>query len=138
MEFLTLSIVSTTKFLLGNRLINLFFSHFSFYLLDRKSTKTRKTYLCKLNKIIFNTSDDPKAAVIVLDASIKNSVTMSIAHIHVYNSSVVKTIHYIINIISTKAELFTIRCGLNQASNLANIECIVIITNSIHMAKKNL
>ena len=57
-------------------------------------------------------------------------------NIHVYNSSVVKTIHYAIDIISTKVELFAIRYDLNQASHLANIECIDVITNSIHTAKK--
>ena len=69
------------KFLPGNRLIDLFSSHFSFYLLDRKSTKTRKTHFYKLNEIVFNTLDDPKPAVIILNTSIKNNVAMSIAHI---------------------------------------------------------
>ena len=124
------------KFLPGNRLINLFSSCFSFYLLDRKSTRTRKIYLCKLNEIIFNASDNPKAVIVILDASIKNNVAMSIAHIYVHNSPIVKTIHHAINITSTKAELFAIRCGLNQASHLANIEYIVVITDSIHVVKK--
>jgi len=119
----------------GNKLIDLFSSHF-FYLSDRKNAETRKMYLCKLNKIVFNASDDLKATFIVLDTSIKNNVATSIAHIHIYNSPIIKTIYYAINIISIKAELFTIRCSLNQASCLANIKCIVIITNFIHIVKK--
>ena len=126
------------KFLPGNRLINLFSSHFSFHLSDKKSVETRKTYFCKLNEIVFNASDDSKAAIIISDASIRNDVTISITHIHVYNFPIIKTIHHTINVTFTKAELllFTIRCGLNQASYLANIKCIVIITDSIHVVKK--
>ena len=104
--------------------------------LNRKSAETRKTYLYKLNKIVFNASDNFKAAFIVLDTSIKNNIVISITHIHIYNSPIIKTIYYVINIISIKAELFTIRCSLNQASCLANIKCIVIITNFIHILKK--
>jgi len=81
---------------------------------------------------------DPKTTIVILDASIKNKVAMSIAHIHVHNFPVVKTIYHNINITSTEAELFTIRCGLNQAIQLTNIEYIFVITNSIHAAKKNL
>jgi len=124
------------KFLSGNRLIDLFSSHFSFHLSDRKSAETRKTYFCKLNKIVFNVSDNSKAAIIISDASIKNNITMSITHIYIYNFSIIKIIHYTINVIFTKAELFTIRCSLNEASHLANIKCIVVITDSIHVVKK--
>jgi len=70
-----------------------------------------------------------------LDTSIKNSIITSILHIHIHNSPVIKTIYYTTNIISTEAELFPIRCGLNQAIWLLNIEGIIVITNSIHAAK---
>jgi len=113
----------------------MFLCYFSFYLSDRKSTKTRKTYFCKLNEIVFNTSTDPKMAIVISDMSIKNQVTTPIAHIHVHNSSIIKTIYHTINIISTEAELFAIRCGLNQAIQLSNIEHIIVITDSIHVAK---
>jgi len=120
----------------GNKLIDLFSSYFSFYLSNRKNAETRKIYLCKLDKIVFNVSDDFKATVIILDTSIKNNVTISITHIHIHNSLVVKTIYHAINIPYIKVELFAIRCGLNQASCLANIEHIVVITNSIYVVKK--
>ena len=63
---------------------------------------------------------------------------MFIAYIHVYKTPVIKIIHHTINITSTKAELFAIRYGLNQATQLTNIECIMVITDSIHAAKKYL
>ena len=124
------------QFILGNRLINIFPSYFSFYPSNRKSAKTRKTYLCKLNKIIFNALTNSKTAIVISDVSIKNQVATFIAHVHIHNSSVIKIIYYTINITSTKAELFAIRCGLNQATQLTNIKHIIVITNSIHIAKK--
>jgi len=114
----------------------MFLSHFSFYISDKKSAETRKTHSHKLNKIVFNALTDPKIAIIISDMSIKNQVTTSIAHVHVYDSPIIKTIHHTVNIISTEAELFTIRCRLNQAIQLSNIKHIIVITNSIHIAKK--
>jgi len=35
-----------------------------------------------------------------------------------------------------KAELFTIRCGINQATNLNNINKIIVITDFIHAVKR--
>jgi len=123
------------KFSPRNRLIDMFPSCFSFYSSDRKSAGTRKTHLYKLNEIIFNASIDPKIAIVVSDMSIKNQVTTFIAHIHIYDSPIIKTIHHAVNVTSTGAELFTIRCGLNQAIWLSNIEPIIVITDSIHVAK---
>jgi len=56
-----------------------------------------------------------KTAVVVSDASIKNQVTILIAHIHIYNNLIIKTLYYTINITFTEVELFTIRYGINQA-----------------------
>jgi len=60
------------------KLIYLYSSCFSFHHLDRKSSNTRKTYLCHLNEIVFNMSSDSKIAVIISDTSIKNQVSTSI------------------------------------------------------------
>ena len=124
------------KFYPENRLIDMFSSHFAFYLSNRKSIETRKTHFCKLNKIVFNMLINSKTLIVVVSASIKNHVTTSIAHVHIHNSPVIKTIHHAINVTFTEAELFTIRCGLNQATQLTNIKYIIIITNSIHTAKR--
>ena len=37
---------------------------------------------------------------------------------------------------SMEAELFAIRCGINQACSINNVSKIVIVTDSIHAAKK--
>ena len=47
-----------------------------------------------------------------------------------------KTVHHVVHITSTEAELFTMRCGINQASNHNNISKIIIVTDSIHVARK--
>jgi len=39
-------------------------------------------------------------------------------------------------ITSTEAELFAIRCGINQASTKKDISKIIVVTDSIHTAKK--
>jgi len=114
----------------------MFPSCFSFYPPDRKSAETRKIYLCKLDKIVFNASTGPETAIIVSDMDIKNQVDTSIAYVHIHDPPIIKTIYHAVNIISTEAELFAIRYGFNQAIWLSNIECIVITTDSIYMAKK--
>ena len=49
---------------------------------------------------------------------------------------VIKTLYYVVNVMTTKAKLFTIRCSINQATNLNSINKIVIIIDSIHATKK--
>ena len=78
----------------------------------------------------------PSTAIVVIDASIKNSIATSILHIYIANSSLIKTLHHMAFVTSTEAELFAIRYGINQASNKKNVSKIIIITNSIHAAKK--
>ena len=55
---------------------------------------------------------------------------------YTYNNSITKTLYHVVYITSTEAELFTIRCSINQASNCNDISKIIIITDSIHVAKK--
>ena len=73
-------------------------------------------HLHKLDEFVFLVLVDPKTAIVVSDTSIKDQVAMFIAHIHIYNTSIVKTVYHAINITSTKAKLFMIRCGLNQTT----------------------
>lgn len=81
-------------------------------------------------------SEDLKIVVVISDISIKNHVAMSIAHIHVHNMPIIKTLHHTINITSTEAKLFAIKCGINQATQIANINHIIVITNSIYATKR--
>ena len=75
-------------------------------------------------------------ALIISNAGIKNNVATSIAYIHIYDRPIIKIIYHATNITSTEAELFTIKCSINQAVNLPEISKIVIVIDSIHTAKK--
>jgi len=74
--------------------------------------------------------------LVALDASIKNNIAISIAHIYMVNKPLTKTIHHAVNVTSTEAELFAIRCGINQSIHFDNISKIIVITNSIHIARR--
>jgi len=75
-------------------------------------------------------------ALVITDASIKNNVAIFISHIHIYDKLIIKTLHHTSNVISTEAELFAIRCGINQAMNSENISRIIVIMDSLHAGKK--
>jgi len=79
---------------------------------------------------------DLKTAVIVLDVSTKNQVATSISYIYFYNNPIIKTIYLMINITFTEVKLFVIRCSINQAIQIININYIIIIMNLIHAAKR--
>jgi len=81
-------------------------------------------------------SSDPSYALVVTNASIKNNIATSIAHIHIHNKPVIKTLYYTVNITTTEAELFTIRCGINQATSIPGISKIVVITDLLHAAQR--
>jgi len=59
-----------------------------------------------------------------------------IAYVHTHDSSVIKTIYHAINITLTEAKLFTIRCSINQATQISKIDWIIIIMDSIYAVKK--
>ena len=86
--------------------------------------------------MIIKSSNSSSTAIVVIDTSIKNDIITSISHIYTHNNPITKTLHHVVYNISTKAELFTIRYSINQASNRNNIFKIIIITDSIHVAKK--
>ena len=120
------------KFKPGNRLINLFSDHFSFYFY---SSNTKK-YIEKLDEIVLRASSNPFLTIIVSDTSLKNHVTTLILHIHSYNKPVVKTMHRAINITTTEAELFVIHYGINQVVANSDVSHIMIITDSLHALKR--
>jgi len=61
---------------------------------------------------------------------------MSIVHIHSYLNSIKKTLHHAVSITFTEAELFAIRCGINQAIQIPEASHIIVITDSIHMVHR--
>ena len=75
-------------------------------------------------------------AIVITDASIKKDIATSISHVHIHNHPLTKTVYHTVYIMSTEAELFAIRCSINQVCSKENIFKIVIITDSIHTANK--
>ena len=118
----------------GLRVIDNFSDRISFNVFNKE--KDNKLYIQLLDEMVLKSSSSSSVTIITSDASIKNNVTMSIAHIHTHDKSLIKTIHHAVNVTSTEAELFTIRCDINQFTHIDNISKIIIVTDSIHMVKR--
>ena len=76
-----------------------------------------------------------KSVIVILDTSIRNNVAMSISHIHSSLNDIKKTIHHAVNIASTEAKLFAIRCGINQAIQILEATHIIVVMNAIYVAE---
>jgi len=99
----------------GSRLIDIFSSHFSFHSSNQKSKDKRSAHIHKLEEYVLQTSANSKIVVVVSDTSIKNHIAISIAHVHSFTNPIIKILHYVINITTTEAKLFAIKCSINQA-----------------------
>ena len=86
--------------------------------------------------MVLQNSLDPNIALVVTDTSIKNDIATSISHIHSANHPLIKTVHHASCVTSSEVELFAIRCGINQVCSLNNVSKIIVVTDSIHVAKK--
>ena len=104
--------------------------------MNYKDKKSRNFYFYKLDKIVFKVLSNANSFIIILDTNIKNNIAISITHIHFCSNSIKKILHYTINIIMIEAELFAIRYRISQATQLSNIFYIIIITDSIHIARR--
>jgi len=120
----------------GRRIIDMFNSCFSFHLFSKHSDQNLKLHIQQLDNLALESSSIPSNTLIVTDASVKNNVATSIFHIHIHNKPVVKTLHHAMNITNTEAELFAIRCSINQATIHDDILKIIVVTDSIHAARK--
>ena len=116
----------------GNCIVDIFPDCFFFH----SCSLNVKKYIENLEEITLRASSDLFSFIVVLDASIKNQVTTSILHIHSFNKPIVKTLHRAINITTAKAELFAICCSINQVVTNHNIKHIIVITNSLHIARR--
>jgi len=119
---------------LGSRIVDNFPDQFSFNLANKG--KNDKLCFQQLDNMILQLSSSPSMAIIVIDASIKNDIATSILHVHLVDHPLIKTVHHTAFITSIEAELFVIRCSINQACNKENVSKIIIITDSIHAARK--
>ena len=86
---------------------------------------------------MLNTLFDHHIVIVVSDASIRNNIITSIAHIHLFSSPTKKTLYYAVDIAMTETELFAIRCGINQVVWIPDSSCIIVITDTLHMVQKD-
>ena len=120
------------EFTPGHCISDKFSDCFSFNLVDKKEKDNIRTQ--ELDNLVLQNSL-PSSALIVTNASIKDNIATSVAHVHQANSPLIKTVHHTMFITSSEAELFTMRYEINQACNKDNISKIIIITDSIHSVK---
>jgi len=120
------------EFTPGQHISDLFPNRFSFNLVDNEVKDI--THAQELDNLVLSNTF-PSSAIVVTDASIKDNIATSIAHIYQANFPLTKSVHHAVFITSSEAELFAMRCGINQACNKDNISKIVIITDSIHSVK---
>ena len=118
---------------LGKRLIDSFSDWFSFH----TQTYDIKKHICDLDNIAISASNDLHISMVLLDASIRNNVATSISHIYSHNKPIIKIIYHVVNVTTTKAELFAIRCGINQAIGIPNVKCIIVVTDSLYLPRKS-
>jgi len=102
-----------TEFSPSSYIIDVFPSHFSFHPFIKSNNNNLENHAHQLNDVAITSLLDHSHMLIISDSGIKNNIAISIAHIHICNRPIVKTIHHAANIISTEAELFTIRCSIN-------------------------
>jgi len=124
------------KFSPGHHIIDNFSDRFSFNLVNKKEKEINKIHAQELDDMVLRNSSLPYTALVITDASIKNNIAMSISHVHSANCPLTKTVHHASFVTSTEVELFAIRCGINQACSINNISKIIVVTDSIHVAKK--
>ena len=121
---------------LGFHVINTFPNHFFFYTVNCKDAEVRATQQNKLENIYKNSTNCYDTVLIISDASVKNNITTLVSYIWRKHKIIMKTIHHVMNATSTEAELFAIRCGISQASQIQGVTCIVIVTDTILAAKR--
>jgi len=122
------------EFNLGSRIVDLFPDHFFFNLASREKNDKKRSQ--QLDKMTLQSSSSPHTAIVITDASVKKDIATSISHVYICNHPLTKTVYHAAYVTSTEAELFAIRCSINQVCSKKNISKIVIITDSIHTTKK--
>jgi len=120
----------------GHCIMDNFSDRFSFNLVNKKEKEKDKIRAQELDDMVLRNSSLPHTALVITDASIKNNIATSISHVHIANRPLTKTVHHALFMTSMEAELFAIRCSINQACSNNIISKIIVVTDSIHAAKK--
>ena len=99
-------------------LINNFPDYFAFYIIDCKDAEARTAYHNKLMNIFKDSFQNNNIILIIFNTSVKNNIVILVLDIRRGHKIIKKTIHHVMNIMSTKAKLFAIRCNTSQTSQI--------------------
>ena len=124
------------EFVPGSCIINIFSDYLSFNLATKKDKEKNKIHTHELDIMVLHNSLLPHTALVITDASIKNDIAASISHIHIANCLLTKIVHLVSFVTSMEAELFAIRCGINQAYSNEVVSKIIVVMDSIYAARK--
>jgi len=116
------------------RIIDTFSNWFSFNLSNKE--KNDKNYLHQLDSMVIELLSMISTAIDVMNTSIKNNIATAVSYTHIPNRFLSKIRHHSAFVMSMEAELFAIRYSINQTSLINNISKIIVITDSIHAARK--
>ena len=106
------------KLSLGFHLIDNFPNCFSFHMIDHKDAKARTAHHNKLENIFKDSSQNNDIILVISNTSVKNNITTLVLYIRREHEIIKKTIYHVMNVMSTKTELFAMRCNISQASQI--------------------
>ena len=98
---------------LGFHLIDYFPDHFFFYIVDCKDAEVRTAYYNELKNIFKDSCQNNDTILVISDTSVKNDIAISVSHIRREHEIIKKTIHHAMNVTSTRAEIFAMRCSIS-------------------------
>ena len=96
----------------------------------------RTAHLNQLKNVYQRSSNSHDIIFIISDTSVKNNIVISVSYIQRKHNIIRKTVYYAMNILSTEAKLFIIRCGISQATQIQGVKQIVIIIDAILVVKR--
>jgi len=78
-----------------------------------QDAEVRTAHYNKLKNIFKGSCQNNDTILVISDTSVKNDIVISVSHIRREHEIIKKTIHHAMNVISTRAEIFVIRCGIS-------------------------
>jgi len=120
----------------GFRLVDIFSDFFSFTSVNCNNIDVLKTHHFRLDRIYKDFLNNQDTILIIADTSIKNNITTLVFHIQKSHNIINKFVHHAMNINSTEAKLFVIRCRIDQATKIYDASKIIIIIDAISAMKQ--
>jgi len=101
-------------------------------MIDHKDVEVRTAHHNKLENIFKNSSQSNNIILVISNTRIKNNITTLVLHIRREHEIIKKTIYHVMNVMSTKTELFAMRYDISQASQIQEIKYIILKESLSH------